>query len=411
MPAKALSLEVLGQRMDCLARKLAGGLGLNEACRAAGKELGIPWATIKTNYVKAVKMKAEGHAIVVPAVVEAPLEERLVDQLRRKPMLMEDLAAALGEGAPAINAAMTSLKGQGVNVVCQGHRYSISGNQSPAYVEGPTIEIVSDDNNRFTVGAIGDNHLCSKYERLDVLHDLYDRFESAGVASVFNTGNWIDGEARFNMFDVHTHGVDAQLSYLAANYPSREGMNTFAIAGDDHEGWYAQKFGLDIGRAAERAFEDVGREDWHNLGYMSAHVKLVNANTGAFSILNVMHPGGGSAYAISYTAQKIVEAFEGGEKPAVLFLGHYHKMECANVRNVWTLQTGCTQDQTPFMMKKRLEAHVGGVIVGMEQDPRTGAIIGFTPQMTRYFNKGYYQNRWSHAGPITQPKRAINPKG
>ena len=50
-----------------------------------------------------------------------------------------------------------------------------------------------------------------------------------------------------------------------------------------------------------------------------------------------------------------MEALEGGEKPAVMLIGHYHKMECVIVRNVWVIQTGCAKDQDPFMRKKGIE--------------------------------------------------------
>jgi hypothetical protein len=180
----------------------------------------------------------------------------------------------------------------------------------------------------------------------------------------------------------------------------------FAIWGEDHEGWYARREGIDVGRYAEGIMREYGH-DWTDLGFMEAHVDLVNARTGKRSSLVIMHPGGGSAYATSYRPQKIVEALDGGEKPAAIFMGHYHKLEALNVRNVWTLQTGTTQDQTPFMRKKPIDAHVGGAIVTLEQDPETGAIIGFTPAMYRYFNKGYYNNRWSKHGPVNMPPRVI----
>jgi len=200
--------------------------------------------------------------------------------------------------------------------------------------------------------------------------------------------------------------MDAQCRHLAAVYPKREGIHTYAVAGDDHEGWYAQREGVNIGRYAEQCFRDIGREDWHDIGYMEAHVKLVNANTGAMATLAVVHPGGGSAYADSYSVQKIVESLEGGEKPAVGLYGHYHKLLAGEYRNVWWLQTGCTKDQDPFARKKRLRFAVGGTIVTLEQDPESGAIVGFGPKMFRYFNRGFYEGRWSHSGAVTQPKRS-----
>jgi len=508
-------------------------------------------------------------------------------------------------------------------------------------------------------------HNCSKYERLDVLEDYYRIYADAGITRVFNTGNWIDGEARFNKFDLKVHGMGRQLEYLANHYPVRPGITTWAVSGDDHEGWYGQREGVDIGKHSEYAMREAGRTDWRHLGFIEANVRLVNANTGKSSFLTVMHPGGGTAYAISYQPQKIVEcvplnsealtrngwakpgdlkvgdeimgydlatdqcqwtkitalnlgrglvhryfndqfdvqctpnhrwamewesragrnpnskvpvpysrrgtmcwtideskersriiqaapcpdgpglstwghqewlrrdlsikrvlsmksgerrafiegllcgegtvgetrgyrtvvfsqnrgpvldafrlacflegiattcrlrpggtlkpgvdhhcaatllnkrmrnvsslkkeilgeqdvwcpttelgtwvmrqgdlititgnSLEGGEKPAVMLLGHYHKLSSNNVRNVWVVQTGCSQDQTPFMKKKRIDAHIGALIIKMHQDPETGAITRFMPDMIRYFNKGYYGNRrWSYDGEVDLPAR------
>lgn len=276
---------------------------------------------------------------------------------------------------------------------------------TPAYTSGALHSFTPEADSTFTFGACGDQHLGSKYSRLDVLEQLYDAFAEAGCRVVFNTGNWIDGEARFNVHDLHVHGMDAQIRHLAKVYPRRPGIVTYAVTGDDHEGWYAQREGVDIGRYAQNAFRDVGRSDWVDLGYMEAPCDLVNPRTGRRSVISVVHPGGGSAYALSYAIQKIIESLDGGEKPAIGLYGHYHKLWAGNIRNVWCVQTGTSQDQTPFMRKRKIEAHVGGYICRATQDPETGAIVRFSSECLRFFNRGYYAGRWSHSGPVTQPGR------
>jgi predicted phosphodiesterase len=320
---------------------------------------------------------------------------------RKHPPTVEEIALAVGVSARVVDAVLADAEDQGINLFRRlDGRIELSG-AMPAG-GGPTLEILSDENGIYRLGAMGDTHLGSKYERLDALNWLYDAYADEGVTQVLHAGNWIEGEAKFNKFDIAIYGLDSQLRYLARQYPQREGITTYAIAGDDHEGWYAQREGVNIGKMAANAFADAGRSDWHDLGYMEANVTLRHSVTGVTATLAVVHPGGGSAYATSYTVQKIVESYAGGEKPAVLFAGHYHKMEFINIRNVWTYQTGCTQDQTPFMRKKRLEAHVGGQLVTLRQDPETGAIVRAAGDILRYFPKGYYSNRWSHSGPVTR---------
>jgi hypothetical protein len=275
---------------------------------------------------------------------------------------------------------------------------------APHYVHGPAIELVSRKDNTFLFGAAGDLHAGSKYTRWDVREDLYRQFIDAGAQCNFDTGNWIDGEARFNTYDLDVHGLDAQVRHLAKYHPKK--IKTFAVWGDDHEGWYVQREGIDVGKYTEAVMREAGHW-WTNLGFMEAHVKLTNFNSGQSCIMAVCHPGGGSAYALSYSIQKIIESLEGGEKPAVGLYGHYHKLWAGNIRNVWAVQTGTQQDQTPFMRKKRLEAHVGGTLVKLKQDPRTGAITSCTPELIRYFNQDYYvgTGRWSKHGPVAMLRR------
>jgi hypothetical protein len=343
-----------------------------------------------------------------PSDLQDQIREIIVKGRAGIETLMEATGARMGE----ILDAIETLKEQGVSINRIGEHYEVERSPQPAYIERrqETLEVVSDEDNRFCFGALGDNHAASKYERIDVLESLYDRFEQGGVSQVFHTGNWIDGEARFNRQDLVAFGLEGQARYLAKTYPRRGGISTHAIWGDDHEGWYTRE-GIDVGRYVEDVMHQEGRSDWHNLGFMEAHVRLVNANTRNASIMAVVHPGGGSAYATSYKPQKIIESLDGGEKPAVALFGHYHKMEILNVRNVWCIQTGTTQDQTPFLRKKSIQCHVGGILVNLEQDPDTGAIIECNG-MRRYFNRAHYINqgmgnqRWSRHGPIKPAPRS-----
>ena len=237
----------------------------------------------------------------------------------------------------------------------------------------------------------------------------YRLFAAEGITTVYDTGNWIEGEARFNRGELLVHGMDAQIDYWIENHPREKGITTYYVAGDDHEGWYSQREGVDMGRYAENKFKDAGRNDWVDLGYMEADIKLVHTGTGATNRLRVAHPGGGSAYAISYAPQKYIESLDGGEKPGIVLLGHWHKMSFDNIRNVWVIQTGCTQDQTPFGRKKKLDFQVGGGLCKLQQDPQTGALTSCTVELMRFFNRAHYgTGRWSHHDDVTMAERVIS---
>lgn len=316
-----------------------------------------------------------------------------------------ELAEATKTTVGQVLDGMDELKRKGANIHRHGDMFEIPTNTQQSFVSGPTYELESLPDNTYIFGATGDLHAASKYTRWDVREDLYNKYVAAGAQCVFDTGNWIDGECNFNRYDIEAHGLDGQCRVLANMHP-KKGIRTLAVWGDDHEGWYSSRDGVDAGRYCEGIMQEAGH-DWVNLGFMEAHVTLKNANTGATAVMAVVHPGGGSAYALSYSIQKIVESYEGGEKPDVGLYGHYHKLWAGIIRNVWVAQTGCAQDQTPFMRKKRLEAHVGGTLIKLEQDPDTGAITSMTPQIIRYFNKGFYNNRWSKTGPVNLPHREV----
>lgn len=283
--------------------------------------------------------------------------------------------------------------------------HQLQSHPLPATIEGHKLELTTDDHGWLYVGAVADSHLGSKHERLDCLEMMYDKFAEEGIETVLHAGNWIDGEdtVKAPSHELKAHGVNGQLEYLAEHYPKRLGITTYAVTGDDHEGWFQQKLGVDIGAAAEHKMRDYGRHDWVNLGYQCAYVKMIHKRSKRWHTLQLEHPGGGSSYADSYTPQKLIESLDGGEKPAVALYGHYHKQGCFNYRNVWVVLVPCTKDQDSFARKKRLRYVKGGCILGIHLDKNTGHVDDIIWRPTQFFNKGFYDDRWDLRSP-TKPR-------
>lgn len=242
----------------------------------------------------------------------------------------------------------------------------------------------------FVFGCTGDNHLGSKYARLDVLEALFDLWVDEGVTTVLQAGNMIDGEARFNRTDLLVHTLDGQVDYFIDHWPQRKGVTTEFITGDDHEGWYIQREGINVGRYMEERARAAGRTDLVFRGHME-HTYILQAEHGA-ATMQLIHAGGGSAYAISYTDQKLVESYQGGEKPNIVIVGHYHKFNHGYPREVRTIQVGCTQDQSPFMRKKKLQAMIGGTTIRFQQS-KDGLIHDFWTKFEPFYDRAYYQGR------------------
>lgn len=249
---------------------------------------------------------------------------------------------------------------------------------------------VVDDGDWITYGLIGDTHLCCKQERLAELHNFYDLMAREGIKTVFHAGNIVDGYIpKINGDSVFSTSVDGQCQYVLDNYPKRDGMTTYFITGDDHEGWW-QKEGFNFGGYLQFLANDQGRKDLQYIGHVEADVEL-KSKTGASTIIKIQHPGGGSAYARSYTGQKQVEAFEGGEKPSILIQGHYHVSNYMNDRNIHVISLPGWQEQTIFGRKKRLRMEIGGAIAQFKRNPIDGSITRFRVEFVRYFTRGYYQ--------------------
>ena len=85
-------------------------------------------------------------------------------------------------------------------------------------------------------------------------------------------------------------------------------------------------------------------------------------------------------------------SYQGGEKPAILIVGHFHKHLLQYERNVWVIQAGCIQDQSIFMRKKKLAAHVGFWIIRFHQ-AKTGEINRLNGEFFPFFDKKFYINK------------------
>ena len=257
----------------------------------------------------------------------------------------------------------------------------------PQFGHLPLEVIDSGDWHRY--GLVGDTHLCCKQERLAELHQFYDLLEKEGITTVFHAGNPVDGYIpKINGDSVFDSTIDGQCQYFIDNYPARKGITTYFITGDDHEGWW-QKEGFNFGGYLQYLAHDQGRKDLVYIGHVEADIELKGKH--ASTIIKIQHPGGGSSYARSYTGQKQVESFEGGEKPSILVQGHYHVSNWMNDRNVHVVSLPGWQDQTIFARKKRLRMEVGGAILEFKRNPEDGSVTRCRLEFVRYFTRGFYK--------------------
>jgi len=234
---------------------------------------------------------------------------------------------------------------------------------------------------RLRFGVFGDPHLCNKHQQLTYLRLFYDRLASEGIKTVLCTGDVFDGNGsvyKGQEFDLFLRGYDAELDYVTENFPARNGITTYMIAGN-HEWSFYKSDGADICAALEER-----RKDIVYLGPLSAKVTLDGLT------VQLIHPKGGLTYARSYRMQKIIEQITPGEKPQILFWGGRHSWDHLPMyRNVYAWMLGCFQSQTDHEKALGLYPELGGLIVDVEYGSpgadRPNGIVLVKPELVPFY--------------------------
>lgn len=244
---------------------------------------------------------------------------------------------------------------------------------------------VWDGTKTLKIAIMGDTQMGSKYTQLTHLNNFYDICKEEGIKDVYHTGDITDGlKMRVgHEYELYAVSADDMIEDVVKRYPKRDGIATHFITGN-HDASIYKQVGYDVGNAIARQRDDMeylGRDC--SVVYLTPKCKL-----------ELRHPWDGTAYALSYKLQKMIESMESDSKPNILAVGHYHKAEYMFYRNVHALQTGCFQAQTPFTRGKNISVHLGGWIVEIKVTD-DGTIKSFAPKFIPYYAsiKDDYKNR------------------
>lgn len=242
-------------------------------------------------------------------------------------------------------------------------------------LEPKNYELDWNGNHIIRFGLMGDTQLGSKYAQITQLHKYYDICRQLEITNVYHTGDITDGLKMRpgHEYELYCTSADELRDDVVKNYPKINGITTHFITGN-HDASLYKHVGYDIGNAIARE-----RTDMKYLGRDCAVVHLTPNCT-----LELRHPWDGTAYAISYKPQKMIEAMESDSKPNILGIGHYHKAEYIFYRNVHCFQTGCFQSQTPFTRGKGISVHLGGWILTVYVD-ENGYIQRIVPEFIPFY--------------------------
>ena len=309
--------------------------------------------------------------IATPKVVKQSAPQDII-KLLSKGVTYEELQDKLNIPRPALDAWIECLKQEGYNIISDDTQVEICN------IVIPNTSIISENwtgEKILRFGLMGDTQFNSKYTQITHLHTLYDLYEQEGIETVYHTGDMDEGEEMRmgHKYECYTQGADDHVKEIIKNYPKRNNLTTKFITGN-HDSSIIRRAGYDIGYAIANK-----RDDMQYLGSSNALVNLTDKCT-----LELRHPIDGTAYALSYKLQKMVEAMMGGEKPNMLAVGHYHKAEYFFYRNVHCFQTGCFQMDTPFTKGKGISVMLGGWIVECHVDDE-GTITRIKPEFVPFY--------------------------
>jgi predicted phosphodiesterase len=239
-----------------------------------------------------------------------------------------------------------------------------------------TVDLSMFEGDKIIFGVVSDSHLCSKQQQLSHLRSFYKLCSQREIDTILHAGDLCEGDGAQHKgqgYDLFVHGMDEQTEYVAEVYPEEPGITTHFILGS-HDNSFWKSAGYDIGKAVAKY-----RSDMKYLGFFDAYVDIApNVD------VNLHHPDGGTAYALSYNAQKKVEAYPPELKPRIAIFGHYHRtMWMPAYRNCDTFLTPCFQSQTKFLKEKKIYPIIGGWII--EATCNENGLANIKPECIRFY--------------------------
>lgn len=228
---------------------------------------------------------------------------------------------------------------------------------------------------------ISDTHLCSKYDRLDILRYLYAKADDKGIKHILHSGDFTDGKSNRpeHIYELKETSYDGQIDYCVDKYPTFNGK-TYVISGN-HDNWWYKSTGSEIVRAIANR-----RDDIIYLGSDVADLKIGKLK------IRLYHGKGGSAYAKSYKLQKYLDAIPLEERPHILQTGHIHQSFYMKQDNTHCFQTSCLEDLTPFARSMGFSSDKSVWWVDVTMDEK-GNIQHISQELETFGNKKLVKRR------------------
>lgn len=287
--------------------------------------------------------------------------KRIVLEHIQREKSLKDIALEMEISELEVAGIIKKLKEDGyniLNVIKNGEAVAVNiGNDSLKKNNIYNIDNVKGD---FTFLAISDTRLCSYYQQLGILNEIYMRAFEEGASFVLHMGDISEGIYKRDLLKdtIFMHDTYSQANYIAQNYPYIEGMPTYFITGE-HDDTHISVSKENIGKLIAQ-----DRKDMIYLGQSRAAVKVGNTN------ILMRHPKGKVAYTISYKSQRHINAMRSEDKVNIILNGHWCYMDEYVLRKINQYSVPSVVAQTPEMDFLDTPNTVGYYLVNVKLDEK-----------------------------------------
>lgn len=295
---------------------------------------------------------------------------------------------SLEEICDALDASPKKVKAWVEEAKKSGYRIELAGGQVGYVPPKPLAgeqRLIAQPGEEHVFAVASDIHIGSKYFLRDQFIDFVTRaYKEDGVRTIFGPGDILDGVYRHSRWEETHHGFDDQARFAARTFPKLPGLRYVMIAGN-HDETFEKDSGLDVSRAIEDVFRREGRDDLTMIGARGAYVRFAPKG-GRGVLIELWHPLGGGAYAVSYKLQRHVEEYGVGQKPDFCFAGHWHQQVYCVRRGVHCFLSGTFHGGGSSFGKALGGAQaIGGWVVRFKQT-KDGTVRDVAPTW-----RGYYE--------------------
>ncbi len=311
-----------------------------------------------------------------------PPVERLVSLIKeRKAHTFEQVCDMLDMSPAKVHKLLAEAKAKNYAVdLTAGH---VGIRPSQASEDVVNIKVSKAGKTR-KIASISDPHFGSKYHLRAQLEDfVYSAYEE-GVRTILLPGDNLDGCYRHGRWELTHHGFQEQVAEFRLGLPMLSGLRYYGITGN-HDQTFENETGIVVHEAINDHFRANGRRDLVMLGARGAYLRLIGPGERRGLFVELWHPLKGPAYALTYKLQKKVEGYAPGQKPDMLFTGHWHQATYCQIRAVHAFSCGTFQGGGSSFGKSLGGAPtIGSWIVGYSLT-QEGTIRDVEPKFKSYY--------------------------